>query len=472
MPQPRAVVIGAGIGGLTAAAALHRHGWSVTVLERGAALEPVGAGIALAPNAQRALDVIGAGDAVRAMSAWQADGGLRLPGGRWLSRTTSAAAAERFGGPVVIAHRAALVDLLLSRLPAGSVRTGVAGEIADPGGPDRPARVTPTAAGAGTAAGPDTGGGSGDRAGGSAATVAVSGAATTTGTGPALPAAAPAALNADLVVAADGIHSAARGALFPDTPGPRYAGFTAWRFVAPAPEQPFEPHETWGRGCLWGTVPLHDGRVYVYATAAVPAGGRAADDERAELLRRFGGWHHPVPALLAAVRPEDILRNDVYATATALPAYHRGRVALVGDAAHPMTPNLGQGGCQAVEDAVVLALLTAREPSGGPSGTEGPGGPAPDGTARALAAYTEARLDRTLDAVRRSGRVGRLTTWSSAPACALRTALFAAVDKLGPRLALRSLDGIADWSPPGPPYADGPRNPPAARGRRNPGGRE
>ncbi|WP_157869886.1 NAD(P)-binding protein, partial [Streptomyces fradiae] len=158
MTQPRAVVIGGGIGGLTAAAALHRHGWSVTVLERSAALEPVGAGIALAPNAQRALDVIGAGDAVRAMSAWQAGGGLRLPGGRWLSRTTSDAAAERFGGPVVIAHRAALVDLLLSRLPAGSVRTGAAGEITDPGAPDRPARVTVTAADAGPGGAPARGG--------------------------------------------------------------------------------------------------------------------------------------------------------------------------------------------------------------------------------------------------------------------------------------------------------------------------
>ncbi|MCC3779879.1 NAD(P)-binding protein, partial [Streptomyces sp. UNOB3_S3] len=133
MTQPRAVVIGGGIGGLTAACALHHDGWTVTVLERAAALEPVGAGIALAPNAQRALDTFGAGDAVRALSGWQADGGLRLPDGRWLSRTSTEAAARRFGGPVVVAHRADVVGLLAARLPEGAVHTGSPAALADPG---------------------------------------------------------------------------------------------------------------------------------------------------------------------------------------------------------------------------------------------------------------------------------------------------------------------------------------------------
>ncbi|PJE97867.1 monooxygenase [Streptomyces carminius] len=400
MHQPRAVVVGAGIGGLTAAGALHRRGWRVTVLERAAELEPVGAGIALAPNAQRALDVIGLGDAVRAMSAWQGEGGLRTPSGRWLSRTTQDAAAERFGGPVVVAHRADLVTLLAARLPQGAVRTGTPARITDPGTAERPATVR-------------TGGGE--------------------------------ELAADLVVAADGIHSAAREVLFPGHPAPRYAGFTAWRFVAPAPGRPFAPHETWGRGALWGTVPLHDGRVYVYATATVPAGTRFPAGERAELLRRFGTWHHPVPELLAAVPPDAILRNDVYRTAAAPPAYHLGRTALLGDAAHAMAPSLGQGGCQAIEDAVVLAHHAASADGGGA------------GTVRALAAYTRDRLPRTMDVVRRSTRVGRLFTLSSAPACALRDAVVTAANRVGPRLALRSLDGIADWRPPRESYAAGTR---------------
>ena len=87
-------MVGAGIGGLTAAVALHRQGWRVTVLERARTLEPVGAGLGLAPNALHALDAIGLGDDVRRFSAVQGQGGIRTPGGRWLVRTDLSALAE------------------------------------------------------------------------------------------------------------------------------------------------------------------------------------------------------------------------------------------------------------------------------------------------------------------------------------------------------------------------------------------
>ncbi|MER7792884.1 FAD-dependent monooxygenase [Streptomyces sp. NPDC097640] len=390
MKQPRAVVIGAGVGGLTAAAALHRSGWAVTVLERAATLEPVGAGISLAPNAQRALDVIELGDEIRALAAWRSDGELRAPGGRRLARMDGAAAIGRFGGPTVLLHRATLVALLASRLPGDRVRTGAAAELADPGAVGRPARVT----------------------------------------------VAEEEFEAELVVAADGIHSAARRVLFPGHPGPRYAGFTTWRIVAPAPERPFTPHETWGRGRFWGTHPLLDGRIYAYAAAFTPEGGRAPDDEKAELLRLFGDWHRPIPDVLAAVEPGDVLRHDIRHQTEPLPAYHRGRTALLGDAAHAMTPTLGQGGNQAIEDAVVLAHhLTAAKAADLPG---------------ALTAYTRDRLPRTTDIVRRSARSSRMPALSSAPAAALRNAALTAVSRLGPGLLLRGFDGIADWRPPGP----------------------
>ncbi|WP_181767064.1 FAD-dependent oxidoreductase [Streptomyces albidus (ex Kaewkla and Franco 2022)] len=391
MSQSEALVIGAGVGGLTAAVALHQQGWRVTVLERAPGLEAVGAGLGLTPNSLRALDMIGLGDTVRSMRTWRSEGGLRTPSGRWLSRTSNDAAAERFGGPLVPLHRATLISLLHSKLPAGSVRTGTAAEITDPGGQGRMARV---------------------RGGGQE-------------------------WKADLVVAADGIHSPARGVLFPGCPAPRYAGFTAWRMVIPAPDQTYAPHETWGRGTLWGTQPLFDGRVYAYAAATVPEGERAPGDERAELLHRFGTWHEPVPAILEAVRPEQILRNDVHQAAVPLPAYHRGRVAVLGDAAHAMPPTLGQGGNQAIEDAVVLAHHAR---------------PSAD-LSQALTAYTHDRLPRTMDVVRRAVRVSRMVTLTSAPACALRDTAMTVVNRLAPHLALRALDGIADWSPPGHTYA-------------------
>ncbi|MFJ4868101.1 FAD-dependent monooxygenase [Streptomyces sp. NPDC088757] len=389
----RALVVGAGIGGLTVAVALHRRGWRVTVLERAADLTPVGAGIGLAPNAQRALDVVGLGDRVRALSAWQGDGGMRTPGGRWLVRTDAAAAAARFGGPLVLLHRATLVEILTSALPDGTVRTGTTATVTDPGDDRRPARVT---------------------------------AVTTAGE---------TEWEADLVLAADGIHSATRRALFPGHPGPRYSGRTSWRMVVPAPGRPFAPHETWGAGRLWGTQPLKDGRVYAYAMANAPEGARAPDDERAELLRLFKGWHHPVPEILAAVGPDRILRHDVHHLITPLPAHHRGRVALLGDAAHAMMPSLGQGGNQAVEDAVVLAHHACADDAFVPS--------------RALAAYTGDRLPRTTAVVRKAARTGALTMLSARPAVALRSALVAA-SRLGPGFLLRGFDGIADWRPPGP----------------------
>ncbi|MFE7859222.1 FAD-dependent monooxygenase [Streptomyces sp. NPDC057403] len=381
----RAVVIGGGIGGLTAAAALHRRGVEVTVLERAGSLEPVGAAISLAPNALRALDVIGLGDEIRDLAAWQGDGGLRTPSGRWLSRTSAEAAARRFGGPLVLLHRATLVHSLAALLPPGTVRTDAAATLTDPGDAGRPARVR-----------------------------------TRDGE-----------LEADLVVAADGIHSAVRERLFPEHPGPVYSGFTTWRVVVPLPGVGFASHETWGRGCLWGTHPLKDGRVYAYAAAVAPAGERAPD-ERAELLRRFGHWHDPIPAVIAATRPEDVLRHDVHHLAAPLPAFHHGRVALLGDAAHPMPPTLGQGGNQAVEDAIVLAHH-----------------------ADALAAYTAARLPRTAAITRQAVRAARFSMSTDRALTAVRDTGLAALSRAVPGLLLRGFASIADWRPPQPPYASG-----------------
>jgi 2-polyprenyl-6-methoxyphenol hydroxylase-like FAD-dependent oxidoreductase len=392
----RAVVVGAGIGGLTAAVALQRRGWNVTVFERAPALEPVGAGLGLGPNALHALDAIGLGNEVRRFSAIQGHGGLRRPGGGWLVRTDLGGLAARFGDPQLVALRADVVDLLAGRLQAGVLRAGVTVTGVDAGGAGRRACVTTSA---------------GD-------------------------------VDADLVVAADGIGSRIRAALFPDHQGPRYSGFTTWRFVAPAvPEGAgrAEPAETWGRGEVFGVLPLASGQVYCYASAPASAGVRH-DDEAAELKQRFGRWHDPIPGLIGAISPGRVLHDDVYWIAEPLPAYHRGRVAILGDAAHAMTPHLGQGACQAIEDAIVLASVAG---TGTPAETTPGTGAAPD-----LAAYTSARLSRTRMVANGSYRATRLSGMTSPAGVALRNTGIRLASRIAPALMLRQMDPIASWIPP------------------------
>ena len=129
-----------------------------------------------------------------------------------------------------------------------------------------------------------------------------------------------------------------------------------------------------------------------------------------------------------------MLRHDVAELAAPLPSFHRGRVALLGDAAHPMTPNLGQGACQALEDAAVISRLAA--------GTE------PDAVTGMLARYTAARLPRTNDVVRWSRRAATMTTWASPPAVAFRNTVAWLTGRLAPGAALRGLAAIYGWQPP------------------------
>ncbi|KUL37353.1 monooxygenase [Streptomyces sp. NRRL F-4489] len=380
-----AVVAGGGIGGLAAALALTRRGWRVRVRERAARFGEVGAGLSLWPNGLRALEALGVGSAVRAHVLTEAQAGFRDPSGRWLARTDTAELARRYG-PVAMIHRADLLDVLRRALPADALRTGSAVTAVEADG---------------------------------------TGVRVAHGTG---------TTRADLLVGADGIRSGVRRALWPDAPEPRYAGYTAWRLVADC--GPLAAGgETWGRGERVGIAPLPDGRTYLFGVANAPAGQRGPDGELAELRRRFGHWHDPIPALLAAAAEEAVLRHDIYELPP-LPSYATGHVALLGDAAHAMTPNLGQGANQALEDAVTLAALLDAHPA----------------VPEALAAYDRVRRPRTRLIARRSRRVGAVAQCGREPGRAVRDRVL----RLMP--AARLLDSLApvlDWEPPAPGPAVG-----------------
>jgi hypothetical protein len=132
--RARAVVIGAGIGGLAAAAGLRLAGWHVTVCERAASLEPAGAALALAPNGLRALDAISAGDGLRGLAVPQ-EVGIRRSDGRWLTRsTTGRMISDRFGDPVILLPRTAVIDALAARVPDGMLSLATEVTSVEPGG--------------------------------------------------------------------------------------------------------------------------------------------------------------------------------------------------------------------------------------------------------------------------------------------------------------------------------------------------
>ncbi len=370
-----AVVVGAGIGGLSAAIGLRRRGWEVTVLERAARIAPVGAGLTLLANGMRGLDALGVGAAVRAEGQVEASGGLRTPNGRWLSRIDGADLARVLGTSAIGIHRATLHRVLRDALPADTVVTGAEVHEVVPG--PRPS---------------------------------VDG------------------REVDLVVAADGIDSLVRRRLWPNVPSPAYAGSTAWRGVTTEPWRgPLVVAITWGRGAEFGMVPLGDGRVYWFG--AVNSAREAwHDDELAAVRARFAGWHDPIPALMAAT--DTVLRDDLRYLRTPVPSYVRAGVALLGDAAHAMTPNLGQGANQAIEDAVVLAAYC--DPTGD--------------LEAGLAAYDLQRRPRSQEVARAAYQMGRVGQQLHNPvAVALRNT---AIRLTPASTGLLAMSRYAKWAPP------------------------
>lgn len=299
------MVVGAGIAGLATAVALQRRGHRVTILEERTDTSS-GAGISIWPNALAALDEIGLGDAVRASGGRVSAGAMRWRDGSWLRRPSAARITHALGEPLVVVRRAELMGLITDALADGTIESG--------------RTVTDLVA---------------------------------TGAGVRITLADGTSRAADGVVGADGVGSVVARHLNGAMPR-RYAGYTAWRGVANYSLDPALAGETMGTGTEFGHVPLGEDHTYWFGTERSPEGRTAPGGELAHLRSKYGGWADPIPAILAATDPSDVLRNDLYDRAEAR-QWARGSVVLVGDAAHPMRPHLGQGGCQGLEDAAILA---------------------------------------------------------------------------------------------------------------------
>jgi 2-polyprenyl-6-methoxyphenol hydroxylase-like FAD-dependent oxidoreductase len=379
----RALVVGAGIGGLATAIALQRAGREVLVLERAPELREIGAGISLWPNAVQALRRLGVGDAVEAEGAPAHDAAFRSRRGAQLGASITNRLEERFGAPLILVHRARLQAVMRRALGAESIRLGAECAAVEQGDGEATVRLV---------------GGGLERGA--------------------------------VVIGADGLHSRVRAALFADGP-PRYAGITAWRGVVPLDDtlrRRIPGGESFGHGSLFGVARLNGSQAYWWASARrAESDGDEPAAEKSSLLRAFSGWHVPIPELIAATPPEAIIRTCLY-DRHPLERLSLGRIALAGDAAHPMLPNLGQGACQAIEDAVVLSEELA----------------ATDDVVVALGRYSARRSRHTAGVVKASRQMSRIAHVRNPLAAGLRNTLLRASP---PSMSLRRLEPIVGHVP-------------------------
>lgn len=380
-----ALVVGAGIGGLASALALHRSGWDVEVVERAPGLRATGGGIGITPNGMLALDALGTGAAARRSGTVQVEGGVRTPRGRWLARTSLTFVDQRYGAAVHALSRVDLVEILAAALPAGTVRFAAPATLMHGGGPDRLAEVRV-----------------GDEV-----------------------------RSAALVVGADGIRSATRQVMYPLHRGLRYAGSVSWRAVVETAGPTVSAAETWGVGLRFSVLPLRAGHVHFSAMArmADPAG------KQADLRGLFGRWHDPIPRLLAAAGP--VYFDLIEDLAEPVDRCSIGRVVLVGDAAHPMEPNVGSANL-ALEDAVELGHVVV-----GDVGWQE--------LRCGLRRYEDARRARIASLTRMSRWMGRVAGLRSPLVVAVRNAAVRVGGLMPDAVSARSLDTMVGWRPPAPP---------------------
>lgn len=372
-------IIGGGIAGLTAAIALQRIGNTAHVFEASEAIKPVGAGLGLGINAMKALRTIELDQEVASIGRPLKSFSILDEHGRKISHATFSAPDGRFG---VSVHRAELHAVLLSKLDPATIHIGK--------------RLTEIEAGHDqTVVHFDDG----------------------------------SKLATKNLIVADGVHSKARQILVPGS-APRFAGQTCWRGVIEHPEAgKWSPSETWGPKGRFGIVPLTGNRVYWFAVVNARRSDPKYTAYQAEdLSAMFKGYHAMIGDVLERSRGHKLIHGDVL-DLKLIDRYAYGRTVLIGDAAHATTPNLAQGACQAIEDAVVLAACLRHEPD----------------TEMAFREFERKRLKRTHWVVNTSWKLGKVAQLEQKSLVWLRNTAFRMMPKTISQRQFSKIEGVEDF---------------------------
>ncbi len=221
-------------------------------------------------------------------------------------------------------------------------------------------------------------------------------------------------LDAELVIAADGVRSRLRDQMLGFNPL-NYVGWMTWRGIAQLPADSFPKsryQEFFGKGSRFGVFWIGDNYVYWYGTLNSIVHDKPTIDpaHKAEALAHFAGWPSLASKVITLTKTEDLVRTGVYDTAP-LPRWTNGVIALLGDAAHPMTPDLGQGACQAINDGIELVQCLQTRNT----------------VAEALTEYERLGLARTSPLVARSRKIGKMRQWQNPAAVMLRNTVIKAM---------------------------------------------
>lgn len=354
-------IIGGGIAGLTTAIALNKKGFKTQIFESAAEIKAVGAGLGLGANAIMAFDRLDIKDEVIQQGRILPSFSIYDQKKKLITRTDSKKTSAKYGVDNFVIHRAELHKLLLSKIDKQTIHTNkkvktihqkeslVVVEFQD---------------------------------------------GTTHET--------------EFIIAADGINSAVRSSLLPDVE-PRYSEYTCWRAVLDNTKLNLEESsETWGIRGRFGAVPLANNKIYWFATINSSRNNPDFKNFCAkDILNHFQEYHEPIPSILKETKDENLLWNDII-DLKPIHQFAFNNILLIGDAAHATTPNLGQGACQAIEDAVVLASELSQTTD----------------VRQAFRNFEKRRIDRTHYIVNTSWKIGKATQIENKLLAGLRNFVF------------------------------------------------